>query len=56
MRYVAVAMAFCFLLAPLEAKTFSNGTHVVKMKKTKVKGRKAAKRSQPRVRRVTSSY
>jgi hypothetical protein len=47
MRYVALALALCFSLAPLEAAT-STSMHLVRVKskvrKNKVKGRKAPKR------------
>ena len=41
MRYIAIAIGFCFLLAPLEAKTHSSGVHIVKAKRNRVKARKA---------------
>jgi hypothetical protein len=47
MRYIALALALCFSLAPLEAAT-STSMHLVraksKVRKNKVKGRKAPKR------------
>jgi len=46
MRYIVLALAFCFALSPLEAapKAHSANTHAVKAKKGKVKGRKPSKR------------
>jgi hypothetical protein len=45
MRYIVLALAFCFALSPLEAapKAHSN-SHAVKAKRGKVKGRKPSKR------------
>ncbi len=43
MRYIAIALTLCFMLAPLEAKTHST-TRVVRMKKNKYKARKAPRR------------
>jgi hypothetical protein len=50
MRYLALALAFCFALTPLEAtarkpKVFP--LKVVKAKKNKVKARKAPKQAKP---------
>ena len=46
MRYIALALALCISLAPLEAaaRTAHSNTHLVKVKRNKVNGRKAPKR------------
>jgi hypothetical protein len=55
MRYLAAALVFCFMLTPLEARTHSGNIVKVKVKKHKVKGRKAPKRSKAKVHRVASN-
>jgi hypothetical protein len=42
MRYIALALALCISLAPLEAATHKNA-HTVKVKKNKSKGHKPPK-------------
>lgn len=47
MRFIAIALGLCISLAPMEgakATTHPANTHLVKLKKNKVNGRKAPRR------------
>jgi hypothetical protein len=55
MRLIAIALGLCISLAPLQAAartTHPANTHLVKVKKNKVNGRKAPKRKIKQQRRV----